>query len=444
MTSAQVAMSIGSPSDKFIRSRPVRFALRRSAFTLVELLVVIAIIGILIALLLPAVQAAREAARRAQCSNNLKQLGLGLQNYHSANKVFPPGIKYTWDTATDVNTGGQLPPNPPPYGRPCSESAFGWGAFILPFIEESTPADVFKNATPPSTDAPDSAKRMDYDWKTVFNRGPDPGSASSTVNPNAPLDLYRRDDNATGEYASAPLLSPSEFLCPSDTLDNINVLLNQPTGADGATTVTDPYGKDCIGKSNYLGVAGTNGAKNVPNGSNPNVYAWFGPSVSPANIIYEKKGVFYYNSKTRIQDISDGTSKTLALGERDGDYPSTISRPLGFRGHMAGNWVGPSEARYPVQVLVCVAGSPTVSNSSHASNGSFLINGYSLAGTSKDNEYCIGSLHQGGANCGMADGSTRFISENVDPGTWELLGGIDDGNTMTKKSSGLVSTIKDY
>jgi prepilin-type N-terminal cleavage/methylation domain-containing protein len=93
-------------------------------FTLVELLVVIAIIGILIALLLPAVQAAREAARRSQCSNNLKQIGLALHNYHDANKTFPPGGVYArWGN-----------PEPTP---PYMAYHHTWCEMILPYLEQA-------------------------------------------------------------------------------------------------------------------------------------------------------------------------------------------------------------------------------------------------------------------------------------------------------------------
>ena len=96
----------------------------RSAFTLVELLVVIAIIGTLVGLLLPAVQSARESARRSQCVNNLKQLALGIHNYHDANKRFPLAFK-----ATDAYKSGMTDAT---YGQGIS-----WIAYVLPFIEQT-------------------------------------------------------------------------------------------------------------------------------------------------------------------------------------------------------------------------------------------------------------------------------------------------------------------
>ena len=98
----------------------------RSAFTLVELLVVIAVIGMLVALLLPAVQAAREAARRTQCTNNLKQIGLALQNHHDARKRLPAG----W---ISFQPNSQIP-------DPEGEPGWGWAAKILPYLEEGNVA----------------------------------------------------------------------------------------------------------------------------------------------------------------------------------------------------------------------------------------------------------------------------------------------------------------
>ena len=122
---------------------------RNPGFTLVELLVVIAIIGVLVALLLPAVQAAREAARRTQCKNNVKNISLGLQNYHDTRKSFPAGVV-------------QANPTPPsvvdvPQGN------WSWSALILPFVEESAVynlIDVSKTDLAKSMDTPANLTAM--------------------------------------------------------------------------------------------------------------------------------------------------------------------------------------------------------------------------------------------------------------------------------------------
>lgn len=113
---------------------------KKSGFTLVELLVVIAIIGVLVALLLPAVQAAREAARRMSCGNNVKQLVLAMHTYHDQHKSYPLGHQYIGDFDGNVrnNRGG---------------SGFGWGFALLPFLEQQPLADKF-NASKPIGQAP--------------------------------------------------------------------------------------------------------------------------------------------------------------------------------------------------------------------------------------------------------------------------------------------------
>ena len=108
---------------------------RPRAFTLVELLVVIAIIGILISLLLPAVQAAREAARRTQCTNNLKQIGIGLHNYHDTYKTFPP--------AYVIQPGGGGVHGAPDADTRDAGPGWAWGALLLPFLEQGNLHDQF-------------------------------------------------------------------------------------------------------------------------------------------------------------------------------------------------------------------------------------------------------------------------------------------------------------
>ena len=148
--------------------------LSRRGFTLVELLVVITIIGILIALLLPAVQAAREAARRMDCSNKLRQIGLAMHNYHASHKVFPPG----------AISKIPRPPGAAPDGTIADQGA-PWSVLILPFLEQMP---LYKE----------------------FNFS---GSFSSRLGDRA----TNGSDDGTGRYPDGPqFVSLPPFQCPSD------------------------------------------------------------------------------------------------------------------------------------------------------------------------------------------------------------------------------------
>lgn len=207
----------------------------RKAFTLIELLVVIAIIATLVAILLPAVQQAREAARRSNCQNNLKQIGLALHNYHDVHTVLPPGVVV--DTV--------LQPNSSQIG------IWGWGAFILPFIDQAAAYDVLNpgpnrlsdlvarpNTDPayialqtpmksfrcPSDNGPDLNTRSERDVKNSSNAGDTPLALSNYAAINS-FRFMVPDSGASGAFY---VNSQVRFRDINDGLSNV-VLVGERT-----------------------------------------------------------------------------------------------------------------------------------------------------------------------------------------------------------------------
>jgi prepilin-type N-terminal cleavage/methylation domain-containing protein len=232
-------------------------------FTLVELLVVIAIIGILVALLLPAVQSAREAARRMQCSNNLKQIGLAAHNFHDTYKRFPPGIL------------GPIPSTVPEKDAGAHQWV-GTLYFLLPFMEQQAVYDQVENNLD-----------IKIDHFPGLHGGGSPACQEWFLNSSA--------------WAAAQT-KISGFVCPSAQPFN-----NEWTFAYLYTkglTVTGGYWSDPmpdLGRTNYAPCAGGIGE------------ARFEP---PQNTGWEPyKGVFWPRSKNKFSSVIDGTSNTLLFGE---------------------------------------------------------------------------------------------------------------------------------
>jgi prepilin-type N-terminal cleavage/methylation domain-containing protein len=305
---------------------------RLRAFTLIELLVVIAIIAILIALLLPAVQHAREAARRSTCKNNLKQLGLAIQNYHDVFKRFP------------LNRHGGRNPNanyPEYFGN------VGWLAMTLPYIDQTPLYNTI-------------------DFEEVLQ---------------ADLRFSVIGHNHAGVNRAARRTVIPGFLCPSNPQRALAT--SQGGWGNGWNDGLDGGRTDYVGNMGWMHAA----HRDCPLGGfggNWNGAAW--ADVQQLNVkLGNNNGVIGWQGCIAIRDIVDGTSNTLAIFEdhhwREKENPEAIQGDA--------MWMGPwaiHSTKMPINF---------------DPNGDFRCDQWS-------------SVHVGGAHGLLADGSVRFVSENID------------------------------
>ncbi|MDP1798256.1 MAG: DUF1559 domain-containing protein [Planctomycetaceae bacterium] len=324
---------------------------RRLGFTLIELLVVIAIIAILIALLLPAVQQAREAARRSQCRNNLKQLGLAIHNYHDTFNAFPPGYKIViaLPTRLDHNVGGA-------------------NVGLLPYLDQAP----------------------------LFNQ----------IDQTMPMANGIPGYNATAlaqNVAAAKVVLPV-FMCPSAPAPSTNTNDLYPQGAFVAGVFPAANMTWEGARCDYSGTSGVRGTySNI---------AYFNNGGSQRDGVFQVAGgvtsgatVLQQGAMGQMRDITDGTSNTFLLGERTGGttlYYKTqpqaalSATPLGPTN--GGSWWEPLVYEHWIQGSLFDGsgnGGPCAINCTNIRSNGF---------------HCF---HTGGAHFLLADGTVRFVSENV-------------------------------
>ena len=233
--------------------------MKRKAFTLIELLVVIAIIAVLVGLLLPAIQKVREAANRMSCQNNLKQLGLAAQNYQTALGKFPPGVNIPY-TVTGLGNGAS---SPPPVVQGQSFSLF---EALLVYIEQDN-INSNMNYVGPTSGTKNGVPYVGYNSQYYVNTTTLVGNCYNATDPGIQI--------------------VKTYLCPSDTA---------PTQTNYTTTINGASHTLTFGANSYLGNAGR--------------ISYYLSSMT-------QDGLFYHNSSVKIADIIDGTSNTIAFGERN-------------------------------------------------------------------------------------------------------------------------------
>ncbi|MCC9603981.1 DUF1559 domain-containing protein [Stieleria sp. JC731] len=340
---------------------------RPRGFTLIELLVTIAIIGMLVGLLLPAVQASREAARRMSCSNNLRQIGLATQNYHSAFRQFPPG--YVSHPTRDGNAPPNVRMDPITWD---AGPGWGWQSAILPHVEAGS---LF------------GSLRMDQPLWSDHNR-----------------ELVAQDLPWT--------------LCPSAT-ESENPLWVQNESGD---TMTIAGAELRLGRSHYVashgqescwGECGSAATGEVFS----NIYTAETKIVKIEGDAQQvADGPFYRNSRTRFRDVLDGTTNTIFYGEHSsalsdktwaGVVPGAFTHP---------KFSSPENGPDAAATLTLVHGGP--------SGGELDITGNPIIHPVNFPTYHVGQMysqHQGGGYVCMGDGSIQFITDFVDLLIWAEL-----------------------
>jgi prepilin-type N-terminal cleavage/methylation domain-containing protein/prepilin-type processing-associated H-X9-DG protein len=346
----------------------IETARRRRGFTLIELLVVIAIIGVLVGLVLPAVQAARAAARRMQCTNNLKQIGLGLANYEATLGVFPPAY------VADPRAAGSAYGISYPDGNINTLPGFAWGALLLPFLEQSP----------------------------VY----------ASMNTNLPC--------WAPQNGTAARVKLGVFLCPDALGGGDGFALRKYTnGQAPAPDDGGPFSPEIrMPHAHYV----TNAGINQPWGRAP-AYSHDMDAAEPLDngMVCVIDGPFYKNSSIRPADVIDGLSNTVFIGERSssisdntwfGVVPFAIAAPKpglpsdpNSGGCLVGAHSGPDVHDHP-QVII------------HAPNHPFKHT---------DEMY---SDHPGGCNVLLGDGSVRWVKQTIYPRTWVALSTRNQGEAI--------------
>lgn len=337
----------------------------RGGFTLVELLVVIAIIGILVALLLPAVQAAREAARRMSCGNNLKQLALASLNYEDTYHTLP------WNN----DLGNARAP-----GNPTSRwNQLSWIVTVLPFIEQQPLRDqIYSN----------------------------PAWYNQTVN----LDRMP----AAIKEAVVPAL-----ICPSNTQENVRRNGqrsgyrhgggNNAAGTDYSGNLGHIWGgwKDCGAVPDFNNEAPANFTNMFRRGANPGTPWVNGESLSEQSNI---NGVFRYHGSVKLAEILDGTSNTVMVFE-----------DMHWRG---GNSTTTPHDKGETDDCAWISGFGAINSIRNPINNK---NPARLQGAGDRRCHGWSSNHPGGAQAALCDGSVRFVSETVNNVTRYGMGVRNDG-----------------